>query len=115
MADPQKDSPADLDFSPEAPLPEEESPYDAAGEDRPLLFVQIVDRSFSPQSGVAFQITGDGLPDVRQGQTNESGELLIEDCGPGVYTLTVDDRSCFIHTLSRRDLELEERAYRVML
>ncbi len=76
-----------LDFSADAMLPEEVSPYHPALENRPLLYVQILDEALEPRAGLAYEVDGAGLSETRSGTTDENGELCIDDCAAGIYEL----------------------------
>lgn len=104
-----------LDFSAEALLPEEISPFHPALENRPVLYVQILDASLQPRAGVAYELRGVGLSQTRSGTTDENGELYIDDCDAGLYELSTDGERHVIPTLSQLDLEDDGAAYRVVL
>lgn len=106
---------AGLDLSADAPQPEEASPYDPSSEEHPMVYVRILDADFQPRPGVAFELSGEGLAESYCGVTDDCGELQLEDCGAGVFTLAVEDKSVAVHTLSVRDLEQSLEAYRVVL
>ena len=106
---------AALDLSADAKQPEEASPYDPSSEERPMVYVRIVDADFQPRPGLAFELSGDGLAEPYHGVTDGCGELQVEDCGAGVFTLSADGKSLAVHTLSVRDLEQSPEAYRVVL
>ena len=105
----------ELDFSADAPLPEEVSPYHPALENRPLLYVQILDASLEPRAGLGYEVLGEGLSEPKSGTTDENGELIIDDCAAGLYELRADGNSCVVHTLSQLDLDQDSAAYRVVL
>jgi hypothetical protein len=105
---------ASLDLSDEALLPEEISPYDPALENRPLLYVQILDAQLQPRAGIAYEVRGQGLTEPRHGTTDENGELLIDDCATGVYELVVDGNVKTVPALLQHDLEEDADAYRVV-
>ena len=104
-----------FDLAADAPLPEEASPFHPAIENRPLLYVQILDDRMSPRAGLAFEVHGTEFAAPRRGVTDENGELLIDDCGAGVYEITADDKRFCAHTLSQLDLDQDGAAYRVVL
>lgn len=104
-----------LDLSREAPLPEEASPFHPSLENRPFLYVQILDGALMPRGGLTYEARGAGLAAPRRGTTEEDGELLIEDCDAGVYELCADGVSAVVHTLSQSDLDQDGAAYRVVL
>lgn len=108
-----------LDLSAEALLPEEVSPFHPSLENRPVLYVQILDVSLSPRAGIAYELRGVGLdqgPDqVRSGTTDENGELYIDDCDAGLYELSTSGERHVIPTLSQLDLEDDGAAYRVVV
>ena len=104
-----------LDFSADAPLPEEVSPYDPSIENRPLLYVQILDDKLQPRRGLSYEVSGQGMNEARSGTTDENGELLLDDCAAGLYELRAAEKSCVVHTLSQLDLDQDGTAYRVVL
>ncbi|MBL9003302.1 MAG: hypothetical protein JNJ46_03595 [Myxococcales bacterium] len=96
-------------------LDEERSPMDVSLEDQVMIFVQLVDRDLQPLPGVTVEIRGDGMPEPRSVTSDERGELLIEDCGPGAYVLWAAGKQVPIHTLSQADLDADSAAYRVLI
>ena len=104
-----------LHLSEEALLDEERSPFDAAVDDQPVLFVQLLDRHLVPLSTVEVVVSGVGIPAPRSLRTEADGTLLIEDCGPGVYEFCYDELRARAHTLTQYDLDEDNSAYRVML
>lgn len=104
-----------LHLSDEALLDEERSPFDAAVDDQPVLFVQLLDRNLVPLSTVEVVVSGVGIPAPRSLRTEADGTLLIEDCGPGVYEFYYDGSKAHAHTLTQHDLDEDDSAYRVML
>lgn len=112
-----EESPAvdELNLAEEVELEEELSPFDPDSDDQPVLFVQVLDRSFVPLAGVQVLVSGSGMPEVRSLITEADGTFLIEDCGPGVYELSCSGAQARVHTLTQHDLELDDAAYRVVL
>ena len=106
---------AALDLSADAQQPEEASPYDPTSEERPMVYVRIVDADFQPRAGLEYEVSGDALAETHRGVTDESGELQLEDCGAGVFTVTAGGKSIQVHTLTVRDLDASPEAYRVVL
>jgi hypothetical protein len=104
----------DLNLAEDADLDEESSPADPSTEDQPILYVQILDRQLVPRPSVQVVVSGTGLPESRTVVTDEHGCILIEDCGPGVYELSVRGETVRAPTLTQHDLELDDSAYRVV-
>lgn len=99
-------------------LDEETAPLDPQTAERTILYVQILDAQQpepSPIVGAEIEVSGEGLAEPRQLSSDGQGEILIEDCGPGVYTLRWGERQGRVHTLSDDDLGLDTSAYRVLL
>lgn len=96
-------------------LEEETSPFDPTSEDQPLLYVQLLADDFTPLAGIAVEVSGDGIPEPRTVETDEEGALFLDDCGPGIYSLSCDGKRATIHTLTQHDLETDNAAYRVIL
>ena len=96
-------------------LDEERSPLDLSQEEQVMIFLQLVDRQLRPLPGVTIQIHGPGLPEPRTVTSDDRGEVLIEDCGPGDYVLSTAGRQLPVHTLSHADLEDDATAYRVLI
>jgi hypothetical protein len=87
-------------------------------DERALLFVQLLEREQPGQplpAGVEITISGSGLPAPVVASTDEAGGVLLEDCGPGVYTLAYGERQARVHTLSDADLDSDESPYRVLI
>ncbi len=96
-------------------LDEEQSPLDVSQEEQVMIFLQLVDRQLTPLAGVTVQIQGAGLPEPRTVTSDDQGEVLIEDCGPGVYVLRFEGKQIPVHALSHADLETDATAYRVLI
>ncbi|HNN95193.1 MAG TPA: hypothetical protein PKI03_23110 [Pseudomonadota bacterium] len=99
-------------------LDEEASPNDPQTAERAVLYVQIVDADHldqGPAAGIDVEVSGAGLSETRHLVTDAQGEILIEDCGPGVYTLSRGSRQAQAHTLSSDDLSVDGSAFRVLL
>lgn len=99
-------------------LDEESSPLDPQTAERTLLYLQIfsVDQPEQPlPAGVEVEISGEGLPEPRHLVTDLAGEVLIEDCGPGLYTVRLGERQARVHSLTDADLGSDATAYRVLI
>lgn len=99
-------------------LDEEAAPLDPETDERALLFVQLLEREQPGKplpAGVEIIISGSGLPAPVVASTDEAGGVLLEDCGPGVYTLAYGERQARVHTLSDADLDSDESPYRVLI
>jgi hypothetical protein len=104
-----------LDLSAEALLPEEVSPYHPSLENRPVLYVQVLDGGLTPRAGLPYELVGANLAEPRRGTTDENGELYVDDCDAGLYELVVDGKRQAVPTLSQVDLEEDGAAYRLVL
>ena len=96
-------------------LDEEQSPLDVSQEEQVMIFLQLVDRQLKPRAGVTVQIQGAGLPEPRTVTSDDQGEVLIEDCGPGAYVLRFEGKQVPVYALSHADLETDATAYRVLI
>lgn len=99
-------------------LDEEASPNDPQTAEQAVLYVQIVDADHpdrGPAAGIEVEVSGAGLSEPRRLFTDAQGEILIEDCGAGVYTLSAGTRQARAHTLSSDDLSIDGSAFRVLL
>lgn len=99
-------------------LDEESSPLDPQTAERTILYLQIfsIEQPEQPlPADVQIEITGEGLSEPRRLVTDAEGEVLLEDCGPGLYTVRLGERQARVHTLSDADLGSDATAYRVLI
>jgi hypothetical protein len=116
MSGPTSIEPASsLDLSAEALLPEEISPYHPSLENRPVLYVQLLDEKLHPLAGLSYELVGANSAEPRRGTTDENGELYIDDCDAGLYELVAAGKRQAVPTLSQVDLDEDGAAYRLVL
>lgn len=114
-ADPQAPQLADdgLDLGWAARLPEEESPFDPASSDEPVLWLRIVDAALRPRAGLAVELRG---PGSRYSVVSEAdGTLWVDGCEPGTYTLAAVAGLATVPALYLSDLSQDRRPYLVIL
>ena len=95
------------------PQPEEESPYQSAEQEASVLFVRILDQALRPRAGLSWEVRGEGL--TQNGLTDEAGELMVDDCAPGSYSLSADGQSVIVHSLLTSDFVGDDRPYEILI
>lgn len=99
-----------------ARLPEEESPYDGASADEPVLWLRLVDPAQRPHAGLAVELSGPG--GRHSALSAADGTVWLDGCEPGAYTLAagaLGDRTTAVHTLFTSDLAHDKQPYLVIL
>lgn len=95
------------------PQPEEESPYQSADQEVSVLYVRILDQALRPRAGLSWEVRGEGL--AQNGCTDDAGELMVDDCTPGSYSLSADGQSVTVHSLVTSDFAGNDRPYEILL
>lgn len=114
-ADPQAPQLADdgLDLGFAARLPEEESPFDPASSDEPVLWLRLVDAALRPRGGLRVELQG---ASGRYTAVSEpDGTLWIDGCEPGTYALSAVPGAATVPALYLSDLRQDRRPYLVIL
>jgi hypothetical protein len=109
-----------------APLPEQESPLQAADTDSVLLSLQLLDTAGAavgnlgcqvrgPLSQAAFAATVGELPIDLTLHSGSDGVLLLDGVPVGAYALTAAGTTFLVHTISPRDLDRDADPYRLTI
>lgn len=74
-----------------------------------LLYVRLVDEQMQPLAGLAVELDGAGLK--QSALTDDQGELFLDGCPAGTYTLSSRGIKRSVHTLTHEDLARSPTPY----